>query len=471
MPFVQPDSFFRTLRMRLTLWSTAVLLALVVLALWGVREGLRWTMLRELDQILSEDLAEITHRLARPGVDVAELREDLTNKAESHALHRWFVQLYDTKGGLLWASANAPELPPPEPLAAGRLRHVERPPYRVCTGPSVGPNRPTRLIRVGCSLEMLQEDVELMTRMTLLVGGIILVLAPLAGYWLAGRATRPLNQIIATTASLRPDNPGDRLPLRRTGDELDQLSATINGLLDRIAADLAQSRDFVANAAHELRSPLTAIQSSVEIALNQERTPEEYVELLGEVSEVSNHLRVLVNQLLLLAESDTGPLNLKKDVVRLDHVIEKAVSMFQGVAESEQIELLALRLTAVTVLGNESHLRQVVNNLLDNAIKFNRPGGQVRIELLADAHHGQATLRVWDTGRGIAPEDLPHVFDRFYRVDKSRQRQTHARSTGLGLSICESIVGAHLGTISAESTPGQGSCFTVVLPLYVPPAA
>jgi signal transduction histidine kinase len=304
----------------------------------------------------------------------------------------------------------------------------------------------------------------------LLAGAVLLILAPAVGYWLAGQVTSPLTRIIATTARLRADNPDDRLPLRRTGDELDQLSATINGLLDRIAADLAHSRDFVANAAHELRSPLTAIQSAVEIALNQERTPEEYGELLGEIAEVSNHLRVLVNQLLLLAESDSGPLNLKKDAVRLDHVVEKAVSMFQGVAEHEQIELTALRLAAVTVLGNEAHLRQVVNNLLDNAIKFNRPGGQVRVELRANAAAGEATLLVSDTGPGIAPEDLPRVFDRFYQVDKSRRRETHARGTGLGLSICQSIVRAHLGAIAAESTPGQGSRFTVVLPLFMPHA-
>ena len=197
----------------------------------------------------------------------------------------------------------------------------------------------------------------------------------MSGYWLAGRATRPLATILQTTARLHPDNLSERLPLRGSGDELDRLSATINSMLDRLAAHLEQQRLFVANAAHELRSPLAAMRTSVEVALQRDRPAAEYRDLLADLVEQCAALSSLINSLLLLAEGDAGLLHADGEV-RLDQLATAAVDMFQGIAEQRGLELGARTSEPVRVRGNSVHWREVIHNLIDNALKFTPAGGQ-----------------------------------------------------------------------------------------------
>jgi len=299
---------------------------------------------------------------------------------------------------------------------------------------------------------------------------MILVVAPFSGYWLAGRATRPLARIISTAGRLRPSHIEERLPIRGTGDELDQLSLQINRFLDLLGDYLERNREFVANAAHELRSPLAAVQSSVEVTLNSDRTIAEYQDMLCEIADQCGQLRVLVNQLLLLAETDAAsfPL-LQKRPVRLDQLVEKSVDMFRGAAEERGINLVCNIREVSMIQGDGDRLRQVVNNLIDNSLKFTPRGGRVTVSLWSDLDHNQASLQVVDTGIGISADDLPHVFERFYRGDKSRQRENAAHGNGLGLSICKAVVLAHGGVIHAESSPGNGATFSVVLPMLSSP--
>jgi signal transduction histidine kinase len=302
------------------------------------------------------------------------------------------------------------------------------------------------------------------------VGLIVLLISPVAGHLLTNRTIQPLAQMIRTTARLRPGELGQRMPIRGTGDELDSLARTINGLLDRIANYLRQEHDFLANAAHDLRTPLAAIRSNVEVALGGRRTEAEYRELLALVIEQCSALQTLVNQLLLLAETDADRLRTDAEPVALDQVVAQACEMFEAVAEVQGIEL-RLAAAPAAVEGNRHHLRQVLNNLLDNAIKFTAaslvPGqrGRVEVELMPDLARREVRLRISDTGPGISAEHLPHVFERFYRADQARNRDGAARGSGLGLSICRAIVEAHRGSIYAKSKPGHGATFNVVLPL------
>jgi heavy metal sensor kinase len=320
------------------------------------------------------------------------------------------------------------------------------------------------MIRIGTSFEPLEADIEQVTELLIIVGSVTLLISPVGGYWLAGRATRPIARIIDTTARLHPSSLDERLPLRGTRDELDRLSATINGFLDRIGRYLDQNRDFTANAAHELRSPLAAIQNSLEVALNADRSVDEYKELLAEILDECGGLRVLVNQLLLLAENDAGRLQVSTERVDLDGVVQKAYDMFLGVAEAAEIDLRIADLESVRVAGDAGRLRQVVNNLIDNAIKFTRSNGVVEIRLWSSAVDGTVRFSVRDTGSGIPPADVPFIFDRFYRGDKGRIRERRARGTGLGLAICQSIVAAHGGRIEVASIVDQGTTMTVILP-------
>jgi two-component system, OmpR family, heavy metal sensor histidine kinase CusS len=365
---------------------------------------------------------------------------------------------------LIYSSKDAPELhiPMNQVMKDGPY---DRESFRLLQRHIAEAGVPKMVVRVGATRDAVDDDVWRLTEMILVALAFILVAAPLIGYWLAGRATRPLAVILQTTARLHPDNLSERLPLRGSGDELDRLSATMNGMLDRLAAHLEQQRVFVANAAHELRSPLAAMRTSVEVALERDRTPVEYRELLAELVEQCAALASLINHLLLLAEGDAGLLQADAPV-RLDQLASRAVDMFQGIADQRGVELRVKTTEPVTVRGNTVHLREVIHNLIDNALKFTPPGGSANVEVSALPNAGQVELRVSDTGMGIVPEDLPRVFERFFLADKSRQRAQPSGGNGLGLSICQSIVNAYGGRIAITSEVGQGTTVTVSLPAH-----
>jgi heavy metal sensor kinase len=462
MRFTRTREIFGTLRFRLTLWNTAVVLVAVGLALFGVREGVRLTLQHEADLLLRQDLEEVTLTLEQSFPHWSQAYNELNRMTEAHKQRGMFVQMFDGEGKAWWSSTDAPALDVPGLKVSRGTVPISRGKYRLLQRRLVHPPLPPLTIRVGTVPEFAEAELARLTNIMLAAGVVVLLVAPLGGYLLAGRATRPLARIIDTTGRLHPSCLDERLPLRGSGDELDRLSQTINGFLDRIAAYLRQSREFTANAAHELRSPLAAIQSSLEVALNADRSGEEYKEILGVVLEECGNLAILINQLLLLAESDAGRLPWDPEPVHLDAIVLKAVEMFQGVADAAGVALQCDRAESALVEGNANRLRQVINNLVDNALKFTPPGGRVSVSL--SNSEGQVCLRVTDTGAGIPPEDLPHIFERFYRGDKARPRERKARGTGLGLAICRSVVTAHGGTIMADSRLGAGATFTVRLP-------
>ena len=462
MHFERTEKRTRTLRFRLMTWNAIVVIVTGIVTLVGLREGVRITLIRELDEVLLEDLNEIQLSLAEFGTAESNaLHEQLDRKAQGHSHRKWFAQLSDRAGRILYSSANAPDA---KTLATAATTNSATTVQESRILSREGRGSVLLTLRVGASLESIHNDIARIDRLVAVAGGFILLLAPACGYWLAGRATRPLAQIISTMDELHPSNLGERLPILGTGDELDQLSQTFNGLLDRIGIYLQDKRDFLANAAHELRTPVAAIRSSVEVTLAGDRTVAEYEELLREILDESASLGLLINQLLLLSESGVESLKVHHEQVRFDELLEKALDMFSGVAESREIQLSCSTTMPLVVNGNSQHLRQVVYNLIDNAIKFTSAGGSVVTELRTDESGQQAMLRVQDSGCGIPPDDLIHVFDRFFRGDRARRRDLETRGTGLGLSICQAIVEAHGGTIHIDSCVGSGTLVVVLLP-------
>lgn len=469
MQFRRLKDVFRSLRFRLTVWNTAVVLLTVVGTLIGVREALRFALRHEIDQLLLEDALQIDLTIEELYPRIDEIKAEMDRMAVGHAQRGMFVELLEGDDKVVWSSDKTPS----EQEFRSELRDgtmsIAGQRYRVVQLAVDKGGLPPYMIRVGSSMAGPDEDIGKVTRIMTIVGLLILSIAPLGGFWLSGRATHPLAQIIRTAARLRPRRMEERLPIRGTGDELDQLSLTINHFLDLIADYLDRNREFVANAAHELRSPLAAVQSSVEVALNSDRTIAAYKELLAEIVEECSSLGGLVNQLLLLAESDAGSLQVGSKPVSLDQLAQHSVDMFRGAAEDRGVDLRFGRTDPLSVRGDDRRLQQVVNNLVDNAVKFTPAGGSVTVDLIHDRVAKRAIFRVRDSGVGISPLDLPHVFERFYRADKSRQReqQTHEHQpggTGLGLSICQSIVQAHNGTMEIDSMPAQGTKVVVTLP-------
>jgi signal transduction histidine kinase len=320
-------------------------------------------------------------------------------------------------------------------------------------------------VRLGTSLDFVEQDVANVTRIIAPVLTLVFLLAPLGGYLLSGWATAPLQRLIATSRNLHPTPLDERLPIVGTGDEIDELSREINEFLDQIARHLQRNREFVANAAHELRSPLSAMTTSLDVALSRPRSVAEYQDLLSTLYDECEQLNTLASQLLLLAESDAGLLGRHRAPVRFDEIVASSRDVFTAVAEEKGIALIANLEPGLTVSANAPRLWQVVNNLLDNAIKFTPGGGRVDVSLASDRAAGRAVLVVRDTGVGIPAADLPFVFDRFYQVERSRHHADVEHGTGLGLSVCRGIVTAYDGTITIDSTPGTGTALTVTLPL------
>ena len=311
----------------------------------------------------------------------------------------------------------------------------------------------------GCSLETYASAMRRFTGLLLAAGGAVLAFGLGGGWWLASRAMRPLDQISAAASRISAGNLSERIDVAEADSELGRLASVLNSTFGRLEAAFAEQRQFTANASHELRTPLAVIITEAQTALARERGAAEYRETLEGCLSTAQQMRRLVESLLELARFDAGQETMKHEVFDLSQVARESVSLVRPLADQRHISI-DCDLLAVQCLGDPSRIGQVVTNLLINAIAYNRDHGEIRI--VVDAIDSTALLRVADTGEGIPAQDLPHIFERFYRVDKSRSRLEGR--TGVGLAICKAIVDAHAGGIEVSSEPGAGSTFTVRLP-------
>lgn len=468
MPWLQRlRRSFRTIRVQLTIWNTLVVFLAVVIALVAVRERLRHSLLSETDRVLNDEVKELMLAVERCYPNLDEIQVEIDQKAASHRERGWHIRWLDEDRRTIWVGP--PENSPPSPLTEeiGAMEGAiiwASPQYRAVERRIDLPGIPRYFLRVGTKTEFISNDVSRLTEVLAPIGFALMLLAPLGGFLLADRAIAPVQQIIATTERLRPSQLEERLVIRGVGDELDQLAVKINHFLDEIAVHLRRKRDFVANAAHELRSPVTAIQSSVEVALERERTTAEYEDLLYLIADECRHLGQLVGQLLQLAEAQSEVLRVSFTPVPLDEIVQRTVEMFAPVAEERGVTLSGQVTRPVLINGNRQQLRQLITNLVDNAVKFTPSGGRVDVSIDVLSSSKQAQLKVSDSGIGIPAEHLPRIFERFYQVDPARARGAESRGNGLGLSICQAIVDQHRGTINVTSTPGAGTTFTMTFP-------
>jgi heavy metal sensor kinase len=289
-----------------------------------------------------------------------------------------------------------------------------------------------------------------------------LAFSGLAGYLLARKALAPVERLRRQTREITADRLNRRLEVGNPGDELGGLALTINEMIGRLERSFTEIRRFTADASHELRTPLAALRAEAEVALSRPDVPPEQQFLLGSILEECERLGRLTDQLLTLAREDAGvgpPL--VQEEVNLAALVAGVTETMRPLADARAVRLHFTG-KPVTVRGDPARLRQVFYNLVDNAIKYTPEGGTVQVEV--ESSGGSAIASVRDTGVGIAAEHLPHVFERFYRVDKARSREEGG--TGLGLSIARSIIAAHGGRIDLESQgPGRGTTARVELPL------
>ncbi len=339
---------------------------------------------------------------------------------------------------------------------------------RVVTHRSKVPNSEgTYFIRLGHSLETLQKA----TRRTLILLGIAIPLALLLGSYggllLANQALRPVDRLTRAAEQIAAGDLSERVPEPAQMDELGRLAATFNDMIARLQAAFERQRQFTSDASHELRTPLAVMRGDIEVTLRRERSAEEYKRVLTSNLEEIMRLSRLVEDLLMLARGDTGRIELRCEPVDLNDICRRMVEYIYPLADQRDQTLIyepppGAETAPVVVSADTLRIKQLLLNLLDNAIKYTERRGRVTLGLKTEEK--VAVITVADTGRGIPPEDLPHIFERFFRRSAKTADRT-AAGFGLGLSIVKWIVDSHGGRIEAKSEVGKGTEFIVRLPL------
>ena len=360
--------------------------------------------------------------------------------------------------GEMSRSANAPRNVPPhdEMLNAGATISRTRDGFRELI--HFQPRGDSALL--GTSIAEVEAAMKKMALYLTGIGAGVVAAGLLGGWWLATRAIRPIAEISATAERIAEGDLTKRIDTHGAKSELGRLASLLNHTFERLHDTFEQQAQFTADASHELRTPISVILAQTELALMRDRTPEEYREALESCHRSGEQMKQVVNSLLELARMDSGEFALHREPVDLAVVVRDAMLFVEPLVQQRDGEIIA-NLEQITGEVDAAKLQQVVSNLLSNAIKHNPDGCKVNVNLKQD--EDWAVLSVRDEGDGIAPDVLPHVFERFFRADRARSRVDG--STGLGLSIAKAIVEAHGGTITARSTPGQGSEFVVRLPV------
>jgi len=460
----------RSLRFRITVWYLALFSLLFVLSGVFLHGVLARALMNRLDESLAEE-ASTTAALFQD--EFEEMKGDValaSAEAVSGMRLRGSSVAVLAGGRLLAASAPIPQAEL-EAIAAPAQASAEQ--DRIVAVPRAGPHgaraalqhttvggKPYLVIAVQ-PLDQVVAALAELRRVLYLALPLVIGLAGLGGYWLASRSLAPLGWMAEQARRITHSNLNTRLEIGRAAEELAVLSEAFNELLSRLDQSFSSMKRFVADASHELRTPISIIRGEADVALSHDRGAAEYRETLATVLDESRRLSRLVDDLLNLARADAGRVKLQVQEFYLNDLLADCCRSVQTLAQARGVALECRPSADVSFQGDEELLRRMVMNLLDNAIRYTPEGGRVTAALEADS--AGLRIRVSDTGVGIAEEPAAHVFERFYRADKARSRQDGG--FGLGLAIVKWVAESHQGGVELASTPGAGSTFTVTLPL------
>jgi two-component system, OmpR family, sensor kinase len=454
-----------TIRSRLTLWYVAVLATSLVLFGVMVYGALVRVVSMDIDDSLEVRAEDIARSIRARGELSFAPRRPVTARSDTVSMPVFYVELISLEGEVVDRSDALSEgMVPvsPSTLESARIIGGEHETVEV-GGQSVrvyaqavsSGGRPLGYVVVGRPLQMSSNTFAWLRNLMVLFGAFMLLLAGGVGYLLARAILSPIDRVTQTARAIGLSQRLDRrLPPYRHGDEVGRLITTFNGMLARIEIAFQAQRRFVSDASHELRTPITTILGNVQALRRGGLAPSEREEAIADIESETERMSRLVQGMLALARADSGR-TLARDLVPVNLLVQEVVRQAQRISGDVTVRLGSIE--ECEALGDADHLRQLLLILVDNAVKYNRPQGEVVIDVQRDG--ARLRLSVSDTGYGIAEEDLPHVFDRFYR-SKSRRGED---GTGLGLSIARWIAESHGGELTVASTLDKGSAFTFTM--------
>lgn len=458
----------QSLTFRLTLWYAAIFALSLLSMLLVVYLMLSQRMETRVDELLLSDALEFRHLYRKYGLENIEAEFD--REAEVAGTDQVFFRLLSREGRQLKASdlRTWNEVPVTQSL----LDHLvpDQPAFETARVPGQPHHvrmvyltmaEDQNVIQVGYLRrddERLLEEFRHISAAVIVVG---LLLAASLGWFMARRALGGVEHVTETAEGIGQGDFARRVTVSNRGDEIDHLATTFNVMLDKIQSLIVELKQVTSDIAHDLRSPITRIRGMAETTLLGDKTLQAYQEMAGVVVEESDRLVAIINSLLEIAEADAGVALLTKSDFDMAGMVQDAVELFRPVAEDRDIAFhLSVPSGPLIFTGDKGRLQRVVANLVDNALKYTEPGGRVLVSV--EDERSQIKISVADNGSGINEHDLPHIFDRFYRADRSRS----TCGNGLGLSLAQAFVKAHEGHIEVESAPDKGSTFRIVLPRY-----
>ena len=455
-----------TLALRLTLWYAAIFAISSVVAFAFVYVLVLSFVAQRTDRELREDIADFAVLFQQEGL--ARIKREIVQDTQGEDAEKVFFRLWgdDHRPLAVTRLSSWPGLAPVPEKALGDIAAGAHPMIDTLQLPTreqgvrwiLGRIGPGVTLEIGQSLEDDEAFVAEMLRGFVLALTAVLLCGGPIGWFMARRALHGVKEITRTAKEIAEGALDRRVPVGLQSHELDELARTFNTMLDRIQTLIIGMRDMTDNLAHDLRSPLARMRAAAEMSLSSGDSLGAREALAIHTLEECDHLLEMLNTTLDIAEADSGAAKLNLSGIDLAEIVRTACELFQTVAEDSRIRLLTQVPQNCPIQGDRQRLQRVIANLLDNALKYTPAGGQIRISL--HEHGVQVRLIVEDSGVGIAPEDLPRIFQRFYRCDPSRSQQ----GVGLGLNLARAFVRAHGGDITVTSTPGVGSRFSVVLP-------
>ena len=454
------------LRLRLTFWYAISLIILLAVFCGLIDSLMHRRLIARTDFELEEELHELMLEI-RLASSREELLRQLALRFGEHQTYEFRIQTDTCER--LFDSQRLREIPVPIPEGI----HEKSIQFNSAPLADLGHSRiasqwvrtPQGLlvVQVIMPLGLLLSELADLRWLMAATGPLMAVFSIAGGYWLARTSLDPVDRMTEAASRITVQGLNERLDIENPYDELGRLATTFNGMLNRLEKSFGELRNFTADAAHEFRTPLAVMRSSLEVALRHPRSAAYYEDCLRGTAEEVERLTSLSNQLLLLAREDAGLSENPLAPLDLGRLVEGVVNDCEPLIDEKSLTVNSQLPSDIVILGTHLSLRRVFLNLLDNAIKASPIGGKIVLRLAT--HDSRARITISDAGSGIAPEHLPHLFERFYRVDPSRSRETGG--TGLGLAICRAIVARHGGRIFATSDIGRGTTVSVELSLSI----